>query len=116
MNPEVPTGSTSEIVQQYFNYLYQYWLSKTSQNYYIHWDTLAWVALWIFVLTAGFYAYTRWQRYAHEPKEPYPVESYNGYIQETNGPVGPFLNLFFGAVFIWLVVMTILNLINGQLY
>ena len=116
MNTQVPTGDTGDIVRQYFNYLYTYWLNRISQNYYIHWDTLAWVGLWIVVLAGGFYIYTRWQRYTHMSKEPYPVESYNGYISETNGPVGPFLTLFFIGMFVWLVVMTVLNLLNGQIY
>lgn len=116
MNPAVPTGDTEETVRQYYNYLYHYWLDRITQNYYIHWDTLAWVVLWLFVLAAGFYAYSRWQRYTHDAKEPYPVESYNGYISETNGGVGLFLTLFFIGMVVWLVVMTILILRNGQLY
>jgi hypothetical protein len=117
MNPDdVPTGHTSDIVQKYYDYLYSHYLNQITQNYYIHWDTLAWVALWIFILAAGFYAYTRWQRYTRTPEEPYPLESYNGYIQEANGPVGPFLALFFIGMFVWLVIMTVLNLLNGQIY
>lgn len=117
MNPNpVPTGNTSEVVRQYYDYLYSYFLGRIQQNFFIHADTLLWVLLWILVLSAGFYAFTRWQRRTHVPKEPYPVESYNGYIQESNGPVGIFLILFFSGMFVWLLIMTILNLLNGQIY
>lgn len=116
MNPEVPTGQTGEIVRQYYDYLYSHYLQQISQNYYIHWDTLLWVLLWVFALTAAFYAYTRWQRYTRAHDEPYPVESYNGYIEENNGPVGTFLKLFFIGMFIWLVILTILDLTRGQIY
>ncbi|MEZ4617533.1 MAG: hypothetical protein R2867_18750 [Caldilineaceae bacterium] len=87
---DVPTGNTSETVQQYYNHLYHHYLDTLTQNYYIHWDTLAWVFLWVFVLAGSFYAFTRWQRYTRQSQEPYPVESYDGHIQESNGPVGPF--------------------------
>ncbi|MEJ2013025.1 MAG: hypothetical protein P8X64_12485 [Anaerolineales bacterium] len=117
MNPNVPTGSTTEAVQKYYNYLYQIWLNRIGgQQFTIHWDTIAWVALWIFVLVGFFYIYTRWQRHTRSEKEPYPVESYNGYIQESNGPVGPFLKLFYVGMFFWVLIMTILNLANGQIY
>lgn len=116
MNPQVPTGNTSEIVHHYYNYLYNYWVNTLTQNYFIHWGTLGWVLLWLFVLAALFYAYTRWQRHTRAPKEPYPVESYNGYIQETNGPVGIFLTFFFIAMFLWLLSRTVLDLIHGQIY
>ncbi len=117
MTPNVPSGNTSEIVQQYYDYLYRIWLDRIGgQNFTIRVDVLAWVALWIFVMAAFFFVYTRWQRRTKADKEPYPVESYNGYIQESNGPVGSFLTLFYIGMFIWLVVMTVLNLVNGQIY
>ncbi|MFN2198453.1 MAG: hypothetical protein ACK2UW_20195 [Anaerolineales bacterium] len=116
MNPDVPSGDTPEVVQRYYNYLYQNYLSHLNQNYYIHWDTILWVLLWIVILAGGFYAFTRWQRYTRQQKEPYPVESYNGYIQEGNGPVGPFLTIFFIVMIIWLIAMTISNLLVGQIY
>lgn len=116
MNPDVPTGHTGEIVRDYYNYLYSHYLNQIAQKYYIHWDTLLWVAFWIFVLVAFFYAYTRWQRGTHESEEPYPVESYNGYIEESNGPIGTFLTLFFIGMFIWLVILTVMDLLHGQIY
>ena len=81
MNPDIPTGNSDQAVQQYFNHLYSYYLDRMQQNYYIHWDILFGVAFWIVVLVAFFFFYTRWQRNTSHRKEPYPVESYNGYIQ-----------------------------------
>ena len=116
MNPDIPTGNSDQAVQQYFNHLYSYYLDRMQQNYYIHWDILFGVAFWIVILVAFFFFYTRWQRNTSHRKEPYPVESYNGYIQETNGPVGRFLTVFFIGMFIWILAVTILNLVNGQIY
>ena len=116
MEPDVPTGDTGEIVRQYYDYLYSHYLSQYQQNYTVHADTLLWVLFWVFILTAVLYAYTRWQRTTRAADEPYPVESYNGHIQEGNGPIGSFLTLFFIGIFIWLVLVTILNLLNGQIY
>lgn len=116
MNPNIPTGNNGEVVHKYYEYLYSNYLGHVAQNYYIHWDTVLWVVLWIFILSAGFFAYTRWQRYTRAEKEPYPVESYNGYIQEGNGPVGTFLTLFFIGMFLWILAMTISNLVVGQIY
>ncbi|MCA9903791.1 MAG: hypothetical protein KC547_08045 [Anaerolineae bacterium] len=116
MNPSVPTGNSDQIVQQYFHHLYSYYLDRIQQTYYIHWDIVFGVVFWVFVLVALFYFYSRWQRNTSNYKEPYPVESFNGYIQESNGPVGPFLTVFFIAMFLWILAVTILNLVNGQIY
>lgn len=116
MDQNVPTGHDSETVRRYFEYLYTHYLNGITQQYYIHWDTIGWVVLWIFILAAALFAYSRWQRYTRTTREPYPVETYNGYIQEGNGPVGLFLKLFFAGMVIWLVTTTLLNLIRGQIY
>lgn len=116
MNQNVPTGNTGEVVRQYFDHLYSHYLQGIRQTDVIHWDTLGWFLLWFVILSGLLYAYTRWQRSTHAPKEPYPVESYNGYIQEGNGPVGRFLTLFFAIMVIWLVITTIISLTRGQIY
>lgn len=116
MNPNVPTGNTTDIMRQYFEYLYSYYLGQTGQNYFIHWDILVGVLVGLGVLAGLFYAYTRWQRNTNTTREPYPLESYNGYIQEANGRVGPFLSVFFVLMFVWLVVTTLNDLIHGQIY
>jgi RsiW-degrading membrane proteinase PrsW (M82 family) len=116
MNPDIPTGDSGEIVRQYYDYLYAHYLSQIAQRTGVPEDTLLWVLLWVFILTSLFYAYTRWQRTTNESNEPYPVESYNGYIEEANGPVGTFLRLFFVGMFIWLLTMTVLSLMHGQIY
>jgi hypothetical protein len=56
MNQNVPTGSNAETVQRYFDYLYSHYLDGITQQFYIHWDTLAWVGLWIFILVVALFA------------------------------------------------------------
>ena len=116
MKNDVPTGHSGEVVRQYYDYLYSHHLQNLTQNYVIHLDVLGWFLLWLIILGGGFYAYTRWQRSTHASEEPYPVETYNGYIQEGNGPVGLFLKLFFAGMVMWLLITTILDLTRGQIY
>jgi hypothetical protein len=116
MNPDVPTGDSGDIVRQYYDYLYSHYLGQIAQRTGVQEDTLLWVILWIFIFASLFYAYTRWQRTTRQQREPYPVESYNGYIEEGNGPVGTFLTLFFITMFIFLIIMTVLSLMHGQIY
>jgi hypothetical protein len=116
MNGSVPTGGDSATVRQYYDYLYAHYLDGIQQNDVIHWDVLLWVLFWVILLAMLLFAYTRWQRSTHAPHEPYPVETYNGYIQEGNGPVGLFLTIFFVVVFLCILTMTVLNLMRGQIY
>lgn len=116
MNNDVPSGNTGEIVRQYYEYLYNHYLVQLGQTYKIRPDLLLLVLFWVFILSVFFYAYTRWQRTTQSGEGLYPVESYNGYIQETNGPVGSFLTLFFIGMFVWLLLVTILDILNGQIY
>ncbi|MCA9986159.1 MAG: hypothetical protein KDE09_05630 [Anaerolineales bacterium] len=116
MNPQVPTGSSGEVVREYYQHLFSHYLNQFRQAYTIHADVLLWFLFWFVILTAGFFAYTRWQRTTRASQEPYPVESYDGHIQEGNGPVGPFLTIFFIAMAIWLIIVTVLDLLNGQIY
>ncbi len=113
---DIPTGSSSEVVRDYFNHLYGQYLLQPTQNYYVHWDTILWFAFWVIMLIALFFFYTRWQRTSQAKKEPYPVESYNGYIQESNGPVGAFLTVFFIVMFVWALIITYMSLTRGQVY
>jgi hypothetical protein len=117
VNPEaVPTGNTSQVVEQYYDYLYSHYLAQITQTYSIHWDVLAWILFWVVLLAGLFYAYTRYQRYTHFAREPYPLESYNGYVSETNGPVGTFLAIFMTVIVVWLLLTTIYNRTYGQIY
>ncbi|MCA9891416.1 MAG: hypothetical protein KC615_00425 [Anaerolineae bacterium] len=115
MDP-VPTGHTSAITQEYFQHLYQQYFAQATQTYYIHWDILVGVFFWIAMLALLLFWYSRWQRTTQTSEEPYPLESYNGFIQEGNGRVGPFLTAFFVIMFTWLAIVTIMSLTQGQIY
>jgi hypothetical protein len=114
---DVPTGDSTQTVQAYYDHLYSHYLAQAfDQSWLLEWGNLLWVLLWLSALTAVFFAYSYWQRTTRAPKEPYPLESYDGHIQEMNGPVGPFLTLFFIGVALWLGLFTILKIMNGQVY
>jgi len=114
---DVPTGDTPQEVQDYYDYLFSHWLSVTGgQTWLIDWGTVFWLGVWIVILAGVFGAYSYWQRYTRAHREPYPLESYDGHIQEMNGPVGPFLWMVFATVFFWAVLLTIVQIRNGQIY
>ncbi len=115
MIPEVPTGNTPEIVQQYYQYLLDHYINPVTQNvtpnYFLEGVTLGWVL----IITGLIFIYFRRVR-NEKPGKLYPVETYNGYISESNGGVGVFLLVFFGLVVVWVLWITISNLTQGQLY
>lgn len=113
---DVPTGDSSATVQEYYQYLYAHYLGLFSQQVGINWTIFAWVLLWIVLMVGGFFFYTRYQRQTKQEREPYPVESYDGHIQEMNGPVGPFLWITFVTVAMFVLITMVLNLMNGQIY
>lgn len=111
----VPTGNTPEAVQAYYQYLLAHYINPVTQNiatnYLIIGVTLGWVA----IVTGIIFIYFRRSR-SEKPSKLYPVETYNGYISESNAGTGLFLYIFFALVILWLLYVTISNLTQGQLY
>lgn len=111
----VPSGNTPEAVQAYYEYLLAHYINPVTQNvttnYFLIGVTLGWVA----VLTGIVFIYFRRAR-SEKPSELYPVETYNGYISESNAGTGLFLYVFFALVVLWLLWVTVSNLTQGQLY
>lgn len=111
----VPTGNTPEAVQAYYQYLLAHYINPVTQNiatnYLIIGVTLGWVA----IVTGILFIYFRRSR-SEKPSKLYPVETYNGYISESNAGTGLFLYIFFALVILWLLYVTISNLTQGQLY
>lgn len=111
----VPSGNTPEQVQAYYQYLLAHYINPTMQNiamnYFLVGVTLGWVA----IITGLFFIYFRRVR-NEKPSKLYPVETYNGYISESNGGTGVFLAIFFALVVLWLLYITVSNLTQGQLY
>ena len=116
MAQAVPTGRDGPTVRAYFDYLYNVYLNRITQQFTIQWATFYWTVFWIALMIGSFFAATWWHKRVRAEREPYPVETYDGYISEANGPVGPFLKLFFIGMFLWAVGLTILHLIYGQIY
>lgn len=116
MSSEVPTGSDEATVSDYYDYLYEHYLRQIDQTFDLEPITLLWWGFWLALLVGGVGAAVWWQRSTRATSEPYPVESYNGYITEGNGPVGGFLTVFFIGVVIWLLAITVAHLVQGQIY
>jgi hypothetical protein len=116
MSDHVPSGSSREAVAEYFRYLYAQHVGEPVQQVGINWTLLAWWAFWVLVLVVVLYAFTTWQQRTRASQELYPVETYDGYISDGNGPVGRFLLLFFAIVAGWLIYTTVRSLTYGQIY
>lgn len=111
----VPTGNTPEIIQAYYQYLLAYYINPTVQNVTTNYLLVGVVVGWVAIITGLFFIYFRRAR-NEKPSVLYPVETYNGYISESNAGVGIFLYIFFALVVLWLLYMTVSNLTQGQLY
>lgn len=111
----VPTGNTPEIVQQYYEYLLAHYISPVAQNTGTNWIIIGVTLGWVGIVTGAIFIYFRRVR-SEKPSKLYPVETYNGYISESNAGTGIFLYIFFALVVLWLLYITISNLTQGQLY
>jgi hypothetical protein len=111
----VPTGDTPEIVQAYYEYLLAHYINPTAQNIATNWFLVGVVVGWVAIVSGLFFIYFRRVR-NEKPSQLYPVETYNGYISESNGGTGVFLYVFFALVVLWLLYITVSNLTQGQLY
>lgn len=111
----VPTGDTPEIVQAYYEYLLAHYINPTFQNTGTNWFIVGVVLGWVAIIVGIVFIYFRRSR-SEKPSRLYPVETYNGYISESNAGTGIFLYIFFALVVLWLLYITISNLTQGQLY
>jgi len=111
----VPTGDTPEVVQAYYQYLLAHYINPTTQNIATNWFLVGVVLGWVTIVTGLFFIYFRRSR-SEKPSRLYPVETYNGYISESNAGVGVFLYVFFALVVLWVLYITIGDLTQGQLY
>ncbi len=111
----VPSGNTPEAVEAYYQYLLQHYITPIAQNTAFNWVIVATTLGWVAILAALLFIYFRRVR-NEKPSRLYPVETYNGYISESNAGTGAFLFIFFGLIVLWLLYITVSNLTQGQLY
>lgn len=111
----VPTGNTPEIIEQYYQYLLSHYINPVTQNITPNVMLEGAVFFWIIIVAGLIFVYFRRGR-NEKPSRLYPVETYNGYISESNADVGGFLWVFFALVVIWLLWITYSNITRGQLY
>ena len=113
--PPVPSGNTPEAVQAYYEYLLAHYISPVAQNITTNWLLIGVTLGWVAIVVALAFIYFRRVR-SEKPGKLYPVETYNGYISESNAGTGLFLYIFFALVILWLLYTTISNLTQGQIY
>jgi hypothetical protein len=111
----VPTGSSPEAVQAYYQYLLSFYINPVVQNVTTNWLIIGATMAWVAIVAGLVFIYFRRSR-SEKPSTLYPVETYNGYISESNAGTGLFLYIFFALVVLWLLYTTITNLTQGQLY
>lgn len=119
---KVPTGSSHDAVVSYYHYLYsQYYLSPTGgvtwQWLSLH-NNLRYIlvgASWLSVIALGLWMLTRWQGRSRWRDDLYPQEEYNGYLQEQVGAVGVMRWIFVADV-LWAITISIIEIVQGQVY
>lgn len=119
---KVPSGSDHDAVVSYYQHLYsQYylspsggvtweWLSSQNNLRYI----LVW-ASWLSLIALSLWMLTRWEGRTRWRDDLYPQEEYNGYLQEQVGAVGV-MRWIWVANLLWAIVVSVLQILHGQVY
>ncbi len=113
-----PSGSDSQTVQAYYNYMYSQYLSAIpSHPTDIRWTSVFWIAVWGVVLIGFFFLYTRFSSRAHRTHGGlYGVSSFAGSILERIGPASIFVRVVWIAVVLWTAYFVVTHILFGQVY
>ncbi len=111
-----PSGSDGETVRAYYDYLFSTYLDRMHQNFSVRPGTFLLIGLFIVVIGGSIAIVAGAQQSSTRSDSPTPVETYDGYISETNGRVGTPLLVAFIGVALWCLVLTAFALMHGQVY
>ena len=114
----VPTGHSTQIVHDYYNYLYAtYYQHIPVYRTVILWREPVWIVFWALTLILFFWVYTRYLNSAHRKKgELYGVASFAGSILERIGVVEAFTYVVTAFFVAWAIYFIVTQIVHGQLY
>jgi hypothetical protein len=115
-NVDVPTGSDDASVLAYYDYLNRQHAATLQETYTFNWQNflITYAIIAAALISLYFFAMVWYSR--KRSGDLYPVEAYNGFITERNGPVDV-LNYAVAAILgIYMLYYTVVDLIYGQIY
>ncbi|MCL5736023.1 MAG: hypothetical protein M1274_10635 [Actinobacteria bacterium] len=112
----VPTGSDDASVQAYYDYLSLEHFSTMKETYHFNWQnfTVTWAVIAAALISLYFFAFAWYAR--RRSGDLYPVEVYNGFITERNGPIDMFNYAVWAILGIYAIFYMVIQLIYGQIY
>lgn len=113
---KVPTGSDDRTVEAYYDYLYLRTLQQQGQTFEVLTQplllTYAVIGAVILIFVGLVWAW--FGKRTHNSAGLYPVEVYNGYITERNGPVDTYTYANYAVMLAFCVFYIWWNLVFGQ--
>ena len=100
-----PSGSDGETVRAYYDHLFSTYLDRMHQNFSVRPGTFLLIGLFIVVIGGSIAIVAGAQQSSTRSDSPTPVETYDGYISETNAESPPLLVAFVGVA-LWCFVLT----------
>jgi hypothetical protein len=113
----VPTGADDKAVNAFYDYDQLRHVASLSETYFMDPYYLTTMYLVFGVVIVCFYGLTYAWLARHQSRgDLYPVETYNAYLTERNGPIDAFNWILWAILLSYMVVYTVVNLIGGQYY
>lgn len=112
----VPSGSDDKSVNEYFRYMQLRMLQQEHETFYFDTETFLTYYGLLGVMIIVFYFFTFAWYARRKTGDLYPVEAYNGYIVERNGPVDPFNWAVYAILVSYMIYYSIVQILYGQLY
>jgi hypothetical protein len=112
----VPTGSDDASVLAYYDYLNLRHANSLKETYLYDWQgfLVTYALIAAALISLYFFAFAWYAR--RRAGDLYPVEVYNGFLTERNGPVDAFNYAVWAILGIYMVYYTVIQLLYGQLY
>lgn len=112
----VPTGSDDASVLAYYDYLNLQHAGTLTETYNYNWQNflVTYMMIAAALISLYFFAFAWYAR--RRSADLYPVEVFNGFITERNGPVDAFNYGVWTILVIYMIYYTVIQLIYGQIY
>ena len=114
----VPTGNTTKAAQDYYNYLYSFYMTSiNTDNTKILLTGPTWIAVFAIILILFFFFYAYYLLHVHRKRgELYGASSFAGAILERIGSVSLFTWLISGLIFAAGIYFIVTQIVRGQIY
>ena len=112
----VPTGSDDASVLAYYDYLNLQHANSLKETYHYNWQNfmVTYAVITAALISLYFFAFAWYGK--RRSGDLYPVEVFNGFLTERNGPVDVFNYAVWAILGIYLVFYTVIQIIYGQIY